>query len=318
VIQSVAKLMARVVSPDVTESNETCLHAYTYGITSDPITQFAVAFSALIHDVDHPGVPNTSLVNENTETARLYKYKSVAEQNSVDVAWDILGRSCYSDLRSCMYATEDEFRRFRQLVVNAVMATDVVDKELGLARKKRWEKAFSEPTPMESGSTDDSATHANRKATIVIEHLMQASDVSHTMQHWHVYLRWNERFFRECYKSYQDGRVKEDPAGGWYEGELGFFDYYVIPLAKKLKECKVFGVASDEYLQYAEANRREWEVKGKGLVDQYIANFHRHHAAEEKEEGSGNDDQADAAPSDVQPTNTEDANVIAPPLVDNV
>lgn len=39
-------------------------------------------------------------------------------------------------------------------------------------------------------------------------------------------------------------------------GELGFFDNYVIPLAKKLKECGVFGVSSDEYLNYALENRR--------------------------------------------------------------
>jgi hypothetical protein len=30
------------------------------------------------------------------------------------------------------------------------------------------------------------------------------------------------------------------------EGEIGFFDFYIIPLAKKLKECGVFGVSSDE------------------------------------------------------------------------
>ena len=29
------------------------LHDHTYGITSDPLTQFALVFSALIHDVDH-------------------------------------------------------------------------------------------------------------------------------------------------------------------------------------------------------------------------------------------------------------------------
>jgi hypothetical protein len=29
------------------------------------------------------------------------------------------------------------------------------------------------------------------------------------------------------------------------------FDNYVIPLARKLKECNVFGVSSDEYLNYA-------------------------------------------------------------------
>jgi hypothetical protein len=60
--------------------------------------------------------------------------------------------------------------------------------------------------------------------------------------------------------------IISDPTRGWYEGELWFFDNYVIPLANKLKECGVFGVSSDEYLNYAEANRREWAKKGKEIV----------------------------------------------------
>ena len=60
--------------------------------------------------------------------------------------------------------------------------------------------------------------------------------------------------------------VVEDPSINWYNGELGFFDYYLIPLAKKLEECGVFGVSSDEYLDYAIANRNEWERKGHDIV----------------------------------------------------
>ena len=47
---------------------------------------------------------------------------------------------------------------------------------------------------------------------------------------------------------------------------MGFFDFYIIPLAKKLKECGVFGVSSDEYLNYAMENRRQWEVFGEKIV----------------------------------------------------
>ena len=47
-----------------------------------------------------------------------------------------------------------------------------------------------------------------------------------------------------------------------YQGEIGFFDFYIIPLAQKLMECGVFGVSGDEFLNYARANRREWEIKG--------------------------------------------------------
>lgn len=54
----------------------------------------------------------------------------------------------------------------------------------------------------------------------------------------------------------------------WYQGELNFLDYYVIPLAKKLKDCGVFGVSSAEYLSYAEMNRQEWESKGRVIVQE--------------------------------------------------
>eukprot|EP00980_Cylindrotheca_fusiformis_P027661 scaffold21916_cov44-Cylindrotheca_fusiformis.AAC.1 len=116
--------------------------------------------------MDHPGVPNAQLVKENTRSAQIYK-KSVAEQNSVHLAWDILMSEKFSALRACIYQTESELRRFRQLVVNTVMATDIVDKELQALRKARWEEAFSN---VESATTetptDEDVVSEDRKATI--------------------------------------------------------------------------------------------------------------------------------------------------------
>ena len=79
----------------------------------------------------------------------------------------------------------------------------------------------------------------------------------------------------ECYSAYEAGRAEIDPSINWYKGEIGFFDFYIIPLAKKLKECGVFGVASDEYLNYALANRREWEKKGKEIVSSNYERYKR-------------------------------------------
>jgi hypothetical protein len=60
-------------------------------ITSDPLTQFAVISSALIYDVEHPGVPNAQLVKETSNLACKYNNnKSVAEPNSVDTACNLL------------------------------------------------------------------------------------------------------------------------------------------------------------------------------------------------------------------------------------
>ena len=284
VTMSVTKLLSRIVAPkdlatggagdsagdnlDVGVSHEV-LHDHTYGITSDPLTQFSCAFSALIHDVDHTGVPNAQLVVENHPLASLFRNRSVAEQYSLTLAWDLLMEDRFRDFRRCLYTTEAEWLRFRHLVVNGVMATDIADKDLKHLRNARWAKAFDPKDPTTSTSREPpTKADVDRKATIVIEHLIQASDIAHTMQHWHVYRKWNERLFTEMYQAYLDGHSSsgKDPSTFWYEGELGFFDYYIIPLAKKLKECGVFGVSSDEYLNYALNNREEWEHRGRDVV----------------------------------------------------
>ena len=270
VAASVCKSLHRIVSVEETDTTTIeDLAGHSYGITSDPLTQFAVVFSAVIHDLQHPGVPNATLVKEGVPIAKKYKEKSVAEQNSVDLAWGLLMQPEYVDLRACIYTTKEELRRFRQLVVNVVMATDICDKELNTLRKQRWELAFAGNESKE----DDSM---NRKATIVIEHLIQASDVAHTMQHWCFYRKWNERLFDEMFLSYKLGRSDTNPAESWYEGELGFFDYYIIPLTKKLASCGVFGVSSQEYLNYAQSNRDEWARKGEAVLKEYMKKYEQH------------------------------------------
>eukprot|EP00977_Amphora_coffeiformis_P014213 scaffold3939_cov166-Amphora_coffeaeformis.AAC.2 len=54
---------------------------------------------------------------------------------------------------------------------------------------------------------------------------------------------------------------------------MGFFDFYIIPLAKKLKDCGVFGVSCDEYLNYAKKNRAQWEQKGQEIVATMIEKY---------------------------------------------
>jgi hypothetical protein len=274
VTMSVSKLLKRIVAPDLSRKElEMCtkgsgdalashLHDFTHGINSNPMALFAIMFSGLIHDVEHRGVSNLQLAKEEPEMGEMYRNKSVAEQNSIDVAWDILMMGQFDKLRKCIFGTQAELRRFRQLVVNVVLATDIFDKELNDLRKVRWDQAFSGEQPLENVS--------DLRATIVIEHIIQASDVSHTMQHWHVYQKWNKHLFKELYAAYKAGRMGADPSTFWYKGELGFFDNYIIPLAKKLKECNVFGVSSDEYLNYAVLNRAEWEERGREMVEEFM------------------------------------------------
>jgi 3'5'-cyclic nucleotide phosphodiesterase len=203
VASATLKLLHRVLSPEVSldgadsssknqkkalQTLVSNLHSSTYGITSDPLTQFAIVFAALVHDVDHRGVSNGQLVSERDPLALRYTNESVAEQNSVAVAWELLLRPCYSDLRAALFGSHSDMVRFRQLVINSVMATDIFDAHLKAMRESRWSKAFcSNSKAVSADRRSSSSDDVNRMATIVIEHLIQAGDVSHTMQHWHVY-----------------------------------------------------------------------------------------------------------------------------------
>ena len=240
--------------------------------------QFSVVFSALIHDVDHTGLTNAELITMDTQASRTYRSKSVAEQNSVDVAWVILMEDRFKDLRSCIYTNEEELSRFRQFIVNAVMATDIADKELKTLRESRWDDAFSDTAHLTSRKDND------RRATIIFEYIIQASDIAHTMQHWHTYQKFNARLFEERYLAWQNGHGGEkDPSQGWYGGEIWFFDNYIIPLASKLDRCGVFGVSYHEYLNYALENKKEWEQKGKEIVVSMIQKCQEKYPGDRKE-----------------------------------
>lgn len=255
------------------------------------------------------------LATEDEVLSQKYDNKSIAEQNSLDIAWKILMKDEYADLRSTIFCTRSEMFRFRQVVVNIVLgtsrsdkdektsarrlylqfryaktfflliisnpcylfcflpptATDIFDKEMNDLRKRRWDSAFAADSSIIK-KKKLSSKFTNLRATVIIEYIMQASDVCHTMQHWHIYRKFNERLFREMRAAFKAGRMGKDPAEFWYKGELGFFDNYIIPMADKLKTCGVFGVSSDEVLNYALNNRLEWELRGELVVAEMIEN----------------------------------------------
>jgi hypothetical protein len=116
------------------------------------------------------------------------------------------------DLRGCIYRTQEELDRFRQMVVNSVFATEFFDQELRRDRNKRWKRAFALENSYSSFqfcvSSLDSADDMDLKATVATEHIVQAATWAHTMQHFNVFVIWNERYFHECYSAYKADRLE--------------------------------------------------------------------------------------------------------------
>lgn len=264
VCMSAKKLIGCIMTKTPVESSED-LFIKSFGVSSDPLGQLAVVFASLINDVDHQGIPNSQHVFENSYLADKFKNRCISEQHALDMCWAHFMQGDFDDLRAAIFSSKSELKRFRQIVVNCILATDLEDDQLGHFRKKRWDKAFV------SGRRDESLENLHRRATIALEMIAQAADMFHATQNWYLYSKWNERRFSEMYKVYQDKRLSQDPTIFWYKSELLFFDEHAIPLANQIKECGSFGTTADEYLSWALSNRQQWAAKGNELVASIVA-----------------------------------------------
>jgi 3'5'-cyclic nucleotide phosphodiesterase len=117
----------------------------TYGFRDDPLMQFALLFSALIHDVQHLGIPNRQLAMEDDELAIKYNDQSIAENQSLFIGFSELLKKDYDKLRLVVFPKSEDYRRFRAACVNLVLTTDIASPERSQIGKSKWKEAFGDP-----------------------------------------------------------------------------------------------------------------------------------------------------------------------------
>lgn len=247
----------------------------TFSIYSDPIIQFSMVFSALVHDVDHMGVSNQQLIKNGSPLASLYKKRCISEQNSVDISWWLLMTADFDDLRSAIYSNSMEKRRFRQVIVNSVIATDVLDSKMKQHRDNNWNKVFAKKAKSNRLNYMEANEKRNIQVTSIIECVAQVADLSYRGQSYLLYKKWNERLFKEACRAYQEGRLEENPALNWYKSELNYFDNFLIPSLSRLSDTGVFGGSGESYLTQALDNRNAWKVDGEVMVQDMADRFSR-------------------------------------------
>jgi hypothetical protein len=399
----------------------------TYGLAKDPLMHLALLFAALIHDVEHQGIPNRQLSIEEDELAILYNDMSIAEQRSLHIGFSTLLEDDFAELRAVMFSSNEVFLRFRKAVLNLVFNTDIASPERTQIAKSKWKEAFGDPfetiehkvrtevtrrasgshaAPMSvvmqrrgsnysvrsdvsnneqqeavqmpehhemdesmSGTPDTSEAeeesddpldgvvvsgytlstlsptkgerrrsltcagstsklaagihhqkfqrrfssasmtmHGKRKrlgirrsmdfsgeqletystrggasiatagedepdelkATVVMETIMMAADVAHNLQGWDHMVKWSDRLYMELRKAHVAGRGG-DPKGNWFENQIGFLDFYLLPMARRLEDTKVFGDATGEAFPNIVINNRDrWMTDGYSVATNVI------------------------------------------------
>ncbi len=124
----------------------------TFGLRNDPLMQFALIFAALIHDVEHQGLPNRQLCNEAVKLAVTYNDQSVAENRSLAIGFHELLKEDYTELRAVLFGNSNEtdpsqsdYQKFRRQVISLVLTTDIANPERTALFKSKWVEAFESP-----------------------------------------------------------------------------------------------------------------------------------------------------------------------------
>ena len=250
-VLSITKLLAAVETTRAT--TDTVLNK-TKSMIIHPLTEFVLVFAALVPHDD----------GNDDEVA--------AAEKSTRRAWSLFLEPSFRDLRRSIFRTRQDFEFFRRLLGKSIVVFTMENTDsIGY----RGNLIFSRSSSMERVSSFAINQEASQNALTIVEKLLRVSGGSYALQHFPVFRKWNKLLFLESYGRYKskttndDENTKEDPSKIWYETELEYFDDR-IRLVSELRDSGVCNKLADVYLSAAIANRREWQQKGKRIVEENL------------------------------------------------
>ncbi|XP_077502312.1 dual specificity calcium/calmodulin-dependent 3',5'-cyclic nucleotide phosphodiesterase 1A-like isoform X6 [Amblyomma americanum] len=203
---------------DVTQTVHYML--YSAGISSwlTELEAFATLFAAIIHDYEHTGTTNNFHVMSRSETALIYNDRSVLENHHISAAFRLLTEDDQNILSSL---SKEEYKEFRLLVIEMVLATDMTSH-------------FQQVKTMKTALSHHDFSLDKAKALSLILH---CCDISHPSKEWRLHHRWTyllmEEFFQQGDKEHELGLpyspLCDRNTTLIAESQIGFIDFILNP-----------------------------------------------------------------------------------------
>ncbi|XP_076664148.1 dual specificity calcium/calmodulin-dependent 3',5'-cyclic nucleotide phosphodiesterase 1A isoform X1 [Andrena cerasifolii] len=179
---------------------------------------FATLVAAIIHDYEHTGTTNNFHVMSGSDTALLYNDRAVLENHHISASFRILKEDESNILQNL---SREEFREFRSLVIDMVLATDM---SFHFQQLKNMKNILSLAEP----SVDKS------KAVSLVLH---CCDISHPAKRWDLHHRWTMQLLEEFFRQGDKERALGLPFSPLCdrnntlvaESQIGFIEFIVEP-----------------------------------------------------------------------------------------
>ncbi|XP_014731800.1 PREDICTED: cGMP-inhibited 3',5'-cyclic phosphodiesterase B [Sturnus vulgaris] len=149
----------------------------------------ALYVAAAMHDYDHPGRTNAFLVATNAPQAVLYNDRSVLENHHAASAWNLfLSRPEYNFLSNLDHV---EFKRFRFLVIEAILATDL---------KKHFDFLAEFNAKVNDMNSNGIEWSSENDRLLACQICIKLADINGPAKMRDLHLKWTEGIVNEFYE----------------------------------------------------------------------------------------------------------------------
>ncbi|XP_069108249.1 dual specificity calcium/calmodulin-dependent 3',5'-cyclic nucleotide phosphodiesterase 1A-like [Argopecten irradians] len=192
---------------------------------------FATIIAALIHDYEHTGTTNNFHIMTGSEVAILYNDRAVLENHHISASFRMMKTD---ECNIVSNLSREEFREFRNLVIDMVLATDMSFHFQQIKNMKNL-MAMPEKDRIKKFCIDKS------KALSLVLH---CADISHPAKDWSLHQRWTalllEEFFRQGDREKELGLpfspLCDRTSTLVAESQIGFIDFIVDPSFQMMSE----------------------------------------------------------------------------------
>eukprot|EP00238_Polyblepharides_amylifera_P014514 CAMPEP_0196598456 /NCGR_PEP_ID=MMETSP1081-20130531/94331_1 /TAXON_ID=36882 /ORGANISM="Pyramimonas amylifera, Strain CCMP720" /LENGTH=701 /DNA_ID=CAMNT_0041924155 /DNA_START=662 /DNA_END=2767 /DNA_ORIENTATION=- len=240
----------------------------------------ALLFSALVHDIGHPGVNNDFLQYSSHHLAIMYNDKSILEMYHNSKAFQLLTET---NLNLFEHFDKSDYGYLRQLVITLVGATNMkkhfkimtkvkgVVEKLGQLREHKARKVERAGCKGFKPKWHDAVIAAHRitppEKSLVLCVLIKLADLGHLRAQGDVHRRWTNCLLQECWKQGDQMREKGYPVSPLFErctpvelanSQVGFFQLFGIPLSSFWTR-----IVNSEWFEDVERNCKMWQQEAK-------------------------------------------------------
>jgi hypothetical protein len=237
------------------------------------LEKLAMVYSALIHDVDHLGVPNVELIKQKHPHAIRYHDQSVAENHSIAVGLETLEKPGFELWKGW---NEEDKLKFRHIIIELVLCTDIADFYKKKVAFIRFDEGFNN-----NGSNSSSCSSSGSSTLIYkIEEFnyrlpffmiaLRAADVSGSMQSSQTFHIWAKKYFDEVTDAALHGKGSPMDLEAYCNSQIGYMNGHVKMLIDKLRTTSILKDSfSSMLLSNIVMNIEDWKINGKSLFTEW-------------------------------------------------